>query len=177
MRRSPRLDFTKREIEFPDAGVFALGGVSPSVIPGLALVGLKHTLLTATDPQVTYIDLTNGVMKFRKLATKSPDPWHEAMAFAIAEQQAILEAGPKAKASLIASIAGSYVEGMRTHVATLPKETLKTMKAHPSVIQHHSRITGAGAGQTSLLAIAGVMPELALPAPVPETVELGEAAD
>lgn len=161
MRRNPRLDFTKREVEIPAFGVFALSGVSPSVIPSLALLGLKQALLTASDLKAAYADMTNGVMlKFREAPGAKPDPWHEAMALAIAEQQATLEAGPKAKASVVAQIAGSYVDGLRTHVATLSKEAKRALRAHPSVIQHHRRITGVVTDHTSLLALAGVMPEL-----------------
>lgn len=177
MRRNPRLDFVRREVDIPNVGIYPLSGVAPAVIPSLALLGLKQALLTAPDLAAAYNDLTNGVMlKFRDPVGAKSDPWHEAMALAIADQQAALEAGPKAKASAVAGIAAGYVDAMRTHVAMLPKEAKKTMKAHPAVIQHYNRITGKVPDQTSLLAIAGVMPELPLATLEPETVELVEAA-
>lgn len=180
MRRSPKLDFTKREIDFPNVGVFALSAVSQAVMPALALLGLKHALLNAEDLQTTYADLVGGVMKYRSSPSARIDPWHEAMALACADQHATQEALPKSKPSVIAGLAASYLPDMRAHVAALPKETHKAMKAHPAVIQHYNRITGVAAELQSPLAIAGYQPrqaDLVLgEAMAPETVELVDAA-
>jgi hypothetical protein len=167
--RRPRIDVTGLVVML-GGGRYTAVDMPSTVRDYLTVLGLKTALLSGDNVDTAYTLLMSGLIPNQRPPTPPRrSKWREAIAATLAQAMAAAAAPRGIKRAALDAMVADRLEGMRTHVATLSKDTVRHLAGREDVGETYRRMFSPHFdGQESLLALAGVVDG---PLPLPDQGE------